>query len=319
MSSSDEEYDSSHAAEASSFLNHFSSISNPQPTLVPPQPSMFDPSSTYLHPTPNLQHSSFLNLDSRGPRSYPNCTHPQTLPSATPTHDNVNAIQQLSSPPNNNNLVRNPKKRSRASRRAPTTVLTTDTTNFRSMVQEFTGIPPPPFSACFSRRLPFRANPFLSTPSRTLLHNNNTINVSLSPNNINNNSSINYQLLPDLSLPYQPPQNFTQNHPITIPTFHPSPPLHSLLPTGFGGFNQGHVNAHVVGANEHVGSEGMLLRSGGDGGGRRDPYNYGSCKLNISVSASSSLNHEKDHVNLEDIGNSSREGAVEAWICSSEQ
>lgn len=42
---------------------------------------------------------------------------------------------------------RNPKKRSRASRRAPTTVMTTDTSNFRQMVQEFTGIPAPPFSA----------------------------------------------------------------------------------------------------------------------------------------------------------------------------
>lgn len=39
------------------------------------------------------------------------------------------------------------KKRSRASRRAPTTVLTTDTTNFRAMVQEFTGIPPAPFAS----------------------------------------------------------------------------------------------------------------------------------------------------------------------------
>ncbi|XP_057749167.1 uncharacterized protein LOC130968102 [Arachis stenosperma] len=49
-----------------------------------------------------------------------------------------------SSPPNR--AVRtNPKKRSRASRRAPTTVLTTDTSNFRAMVQEFTGIPAPPF------------------------------------------------------------------------------------------------------------------------------------------------------------------------------
>lgn len=44
-------------------------------------------------------------------------------------------------------MVRNPKKRSRASRRAPTTVLTTDTTNFRAMVQEFTGIPAPPFTS----------------------------------------------------------------------------------------------------------------------------------------------------------------------------
>lgn len=52
----------------------------------------------------------------------------------------------------NNNAIggvrnSNPKKRSRASRRAPTTVLTTDTTNFRAMVQEFTGIPAPPFTS----------------------------------------------------------------------------------------------------------------------------------------------------------------------------
>ncbi|GAU48848.1 hypothetical protein TSUD_188330 [Trifolium subterraneum] len=52
---------------------------------------------------------------------------------------------------NNNNMGRNPKKRSRASRRAPTTVLTTDTTNFRAMVQEFTGIPAQPFSSPFPR------------------------------------------------------------------------------------------------------------------------------------------------------------------------
>lgn len=42
--------------------------------------------------------------------------------------------------------IKNPKKRTRASRRAPTTVLKTDTANFRQMVQEFTGIPAGPFS-----------------------------------------------------------------------------------------------------------------------------------------------------------------------------
>nr|GME04828.1 phosphatidylinositol 3-kinase 2-like [Ipomoea batatas] len=52
-------------------------------------------------------------------------------------------------------VPKNPKKRTRASRRAPTTVLTTDTANFRQMVQEFTGIPTAPFSvgAPYSRRL----------------------------------------------------------------------------------------------------------------------------------------------------------------------
>ncbi|CAN6711398.1 unnamed protein product [Malus baccata var. baccata] len=64
--------------------------------------------------------------------------------------DNQNVSASFSAPNNqthNNGVVRNPKKRSRASRRAPTTVLTTDTTNFRAMVQEFTGIPAPPFSS----------------------------------------------------------------------------------------------------------------------------------------------------------------------------
>lgn len=57
---------------------------------------------------------------------------------------------------NNNNgvtrstTVRNRKKRSRASRRAPTTIITSDTTNFRAMVQEFTGIPAPPFGGLVS-------------------------------------------------------------------------------------------------------------------------------------------------------------------------
>ncbi|XP_066352612.1 uncharacterized protein [Miscanthus floridulus] len=41
---------------------------------------------------------------------------------------------------------RGSRKRARASRRVPTTVLTTDTSNFRAMVQEFTGIPAPPFA-----------------------------------------------------------------------------------------------------------------------------------------------------------------------------
>ncbi|KAL5230458.1 hypothetical protein ABZP36_029234 [Zizania latifolia] len=41
---------------------------------------------------------------------------------------------------------RGSRKRTRPSQRAPTTVLTTDTSNFRAMVQEFTGIPSPPFA-----------------------------------------------------------------------------------------------------------------------------------------------------------------------------
>ena len=71
-------------------------------------------------------------------------------------------------------MVRNPKKRSRASRRAPTTVLTTDTTNFRAMVQEFTGIPAQPFtSSSFPRT---RLDLFASAATPTLMRSNVNVN-----------------------------------------------------------------------------------------------------------------------------------------------
>ncbi|GAB2271217.1 hypothetical protein Dimus_006060 [Dionaea muscipula] len=49
-----------------------------------------------------------------------------------------------------------PKKRTRGSRRAPTTVLATDTNNFRAMVQQYTGIPASPYSAISSSPYPRR-------------------------------------------------------------------------------------------------------------------------------------------------------------------
>ncbi|CAL5061530.1 unnamed protein product [Urochloa decumbens] len=60
------------------------------------------------------------------------------FPAATPSAPASSSAAPLRKPP---------RKRPRASRRPPTTVLTTDTSNFRAMVQEFTGIPaPPPFA-----------------------------------------------------------------------------------------------------------------------------------------------------------------------------
>jgi len=69
------------------------------------------------------------------------------------------------------------KKRSRASRRAPTTVLRTDATNFRSMVQEFTGIPSAPET--------------LQGDSK-FFHNFNALTMALGPNysNCNNYSPV---------------------------------------------------------------------------------------------------------------------------------
>ncbi|XVF58966.1 hypothetical protein PTKIN_Ptkin07bG0108900 [Pterospermum kingtungense] len=144
---------------------------------------MFDPLSNYFdHPlsrSPQLTSNpnSLLNLDgvwSKNLRSEPNCstdlggfiasssptqqlltnqaqsraTFPSMQIPQGPESGSKSSVSGTSDPANNNNnMVRNPKKRSRASRRAPTTVLTTDTTNFRAMVQEFTGIPAPPFTS----------------------------------------------------------------------------------------------------------------------------------------------------------------------------
>ncbi|XP_027333086.1 type-2 histone deacetylase 1-like [Abrus precatorius] len=188
-SSGDEEYDSraDHTVLPSPFLNQFGSISQPQSSLVSSHyhqtqhhPSLFDLSSSYLHalsqPQPNSSNpNSFLNLDtatsSQGRRSEPDCTDITGVSSSSstpPTTTGGNSMNQcllgpqvtdnarvVLSSSQGNNVVRNSKKRTRASRRAPTTVLTTDTSNFRAMVQEFTGIPAPPFSASssYSRRL----------------------------------------------------------------------------------------------------------------------------------------------------------------------
>ncbi|KAK4722396.1 hypothetical protein R3W88_012629 [Solanum pinnatisectum] len=73
-----------------------------------------------------------------------------------PSIEATNVVRASSSaqPDQQPNVAKNPKKRTRASRRAPTTVLTTDTTNFRQMVQEFTGIPTAPFTGSpYTRRL----------------------------------------------------------------------------------------------------------------------------------------------------------------------
>ncbi|KAG4954733.1 hypothetical protein AAZX31_14G160000 [Glycine max] len=189
-SSGDEEYDSraDHTVLPSTFINNhhhhppsqFGSIS--QHPLVAsshyqqhqPHPSLFDLSPSYLHAL--SQPNSFLNLDtttssSQPRRSEPDCTLNVTSSPPPPTTTNIdqcllgsqgglnvdNARRDtiLFESGKTSNLGRNSKKRTRASRRAPTTVLTTDTSNFRAMVQEFTGIPAPPFSASssYSRRL----------------------------------------------------------------------------------------------------------------------------------------------------------------------
>ncbi|XP_010547630.1 PREDICTED: uncharacterized protein LOC104819309 [Tarenaya hassleriana] len=150
------------AIPPASLYHHHDSIGGAFPGPHPPP-----------HHQPNIDPliSNYFNLDTVWPsttvRAVPDVAGPSsetaffTNPTSLPDLRRNSSGSALSSDNNNinkngnstKNMARNPKKRSRASRRAPTTVLTTDTTNFRAMVQEFTGIPAPPFtgSSPFSR------------------------------------------------------------------------------------------------------------------------------------------------------------------------
>ncbi|QCE01920.1 uncharacterized protein LOC114194403 [Vigna unguiculata] len=60
------------------------------------------------------------------------------------------------------------RRRYRASRRTPTTLLNTDTTNFRAMVQRFTGAPSSPDLFGPTRPLPVNPNGLMLAPSHSL-------------------------------------------------------------------------------------------------------------------------------------------------------
>uniref|UniRef100_A0A1D1Y0P9 VQ domain-containing protein n=1 Tax=Anthurium amnicola TaxID=1678845 RepID=A0A1D1Y0P9_9ARAE len=111
-------------------------------------PSCTDVGGTLVSASPS--HTSIpdplMGRLSRGPHGGggDSITNPLPSPSNSSTQQPL-AAPPPHQPPKAAAPSRGSKKRSRASRRAPTTVLTTDTSNFRAMVQEFTGIPSPPF------------------------------------------------------------------------------------------------------------------------------------------------------------------------------
>ncbi|CAE6152236.1 unnamed protein product [Arabidopsis arenosa] len=133
----EEEYDS-RAADQS--ISAFFDQHNHHVSSLPP------PQQNHL----NLLHFDHNNNNSLIPPNYFNNSNNTFLPvnqQLDPiSQPDLRTFSSTSSlpPPNNIGVIKKTKKRSRASRRAPTTVLTTDTSNFRAMVQEFTGIPAPP-------------------------------------------------------------------------------------------------------------------------------------------------------------------------------
>ncbi|KAG2692275.1 hypothetical protein I3760_08G045400 [Carya illinoinensis] len=295
-SGGDEEYDS-RAESTPTFINppgHYSSISNPQPLIFSQnqthQFDLLDLSSNYHHAFSqsqvNSNPNSMLNLDavpSRGLRSEANGTDIRNLPAAAsslsgqfhsqgsrpsslqirPVHDDGTA--RATAQPN---VARNSKKRTRATRRAPTTVLTTDTSNFRAMVQEFTGIPSPPFSASpYSRRLdlfgsssalrssgnlepvgvryPLHPSPQKAHPSPSLLNNTLGDACTIASSTANNNFiTVNnfHQIQSSLDPSRQPRNMRNVQPPILAFQSLPETSLHpSLNVSGFGAPSPGSV------------------------------------------------------------------------------
>ncbi|CAK9154241.1 unnamed protein product [Ilex paraguariensis] len=162
-SGGDEEYDS-RAESISPFLKPSSHPPPPQslPHLHRQPPTLFDPPphtvDAFSQSPPNPDANSLYNrnLKCSKPLRYEanNMDFPNlTGLSSSPLQSAVGKAAEASPPSEQTHVVRNTKKRTRASRRAPTTVLTTDTSNFRQMVQQFTGIPTAPSSASpYSRR-----------------------------------------------------------------------------------------------------------------------------------------------------------------------
>ncbi|OMO93830.1 VQ motif-containing protein [Corchorus capsularis] len=347
-SGGDEEYDSRAESSLPAFLNTSSShFTNPHPSL----PTFFDPSSSYFNPfsQSSQPNNSVVNLDGVRPRGLrsdePNLGNlpgssgsNQSLLGAPQQQQRGGGLNHGSLIPTSSNgarsltqsheqqitttggVVKNPKKRTRASRRAPTTVLTTDTTNFRAMVQEFTGIPAPPFSgSSYSRRLDL-----FGSGSGLLKQTQNMLNLQTQS--------------PVLSF-----QSFLQPPPTLHPSLNNLPgfgvkssqgssAMASLDIDELGMSHGGHVNANLGGLQSTLRSESSNWRDGvglNDGNHNLD-VNYGndhhnnsqrvatnnnSCKLNYSAS-SSDFHHHHDK-GLENVS-SRAEGTVDSWICPAE-
>ncbi|GMH00136.1 hypothetical protein Nepgr_001975 [Nepenthes gracilis] len=200
-SAGDEEYDSkADSTPADGFFNLMAQLSPPVLRRYHQQnqpPTLFDqPTYGFHHDLDAFPEDSgpniILNKDVIWPApapvagnvtSDPNCTTRTTVGSFGEfPSSSSSVVGPVQSPPQENgtqtvpaaaesSVQSRPKKRMRASRRAPTTVLTTDTSNFRAMVQEFTGIAAPPFSAAasspYSRRLDLLGTARVASSLRT--------------------------------------------------------------------------------------------------------------------------------------------------------
>ncbi|CAN6984178.1 hypothetical protein IGI04_000061 [Brassica rapa subsp. trilocularis] len=169
-----EEYDSRAGDQSiSAFFDHHNHhvVSLPRPQQNHINPLHFDHNNSLLQ-------QNYFNSNRNG------TFLPVNQQSDPVTQPELRTFTTTSSvPPNNVGVTKKTKKRSRASRRAPTTVLKTDTSNFRAMVQEFTGIPSPPLFNNNSVVNTTRLKTFLglSSSSPNSYYNSSNNNILLQP------------------------------------------------------------------------------------------------------------------------------------------
>ncbi|XP_059286639.1 uncharacterized protein LOC132040047 [Lycium ferocissimum] len=349
----DQEYDSHHGASSiSSFLNsssHFGSISSsPLPQFLSQQPSLFDPNTQNF--SSNFQDStnSPYNNDLVWPkdlRSDPNNNFNNfgNLTSSSSIAPHQGPYYDSTSIPINSSIVqpnvgKNPKKRSRASRRAPTTVLTTDTTNFRQMVQEFTGIPTTPFTgSAYTRRLDLFST--ASSAMKRSAHLDNLVPLSytlrpstqkvqnsqfMPPSNSSSpflSSSMMDTLVPtnnsivgttNASTFDQINKSFTR----TIPCLDEMRMSHhEQVSANLGGFDQ-YQSGTIGGDQEQSRKYRNIARLfDGNSGNTNYSQHVGGYKLNCSASSTSELNHAEK--GFENNVYTTGEGTVGSWTCPS--
>ncbi|KAL5705909.1 hypothetical protein ACHQM5_024139 [Ranunculus cassubicifolius] len=336
--------------------------------LNPTTPFFFDhPFSNYFNvlsrstqPTPPQNPNSLQHIGSKNLRSDPNSsdvgafmsssTQPvlrdvhyqgNTVPipiqnpsSISLPHVDGNTNLRPATSPSSSDQPRPSKKRSRASRRAPTTVLTTDTSNFRAMVQEFTGIPAPPFSSASPfprsrndlfnnastirsshlepiRPPPYLLRPFAQKPLSSSHFTPSNMPLASSSNPISSN---NFQLLSELGLSKQSQNSVTmQNNSIQSL-------LQSTLPQKL--FIPNSSNTRITPLENLPSfptSNGMTMRENSIGSSHGDGNQelLGSFQENYSDHQGGSSCKEKgseQNVSSRGVG----EGTVDSWINSAD-
>ncbi|KAL8472095.1 hypothetical protein ACS0TY_029355 [Phlomoides rotata] len=321
-SGGDEEYDSRAAESVSAFLS--SGGGGPISNTPPP---FYDPLSNYLHLHQTTDSSSLLSSTPVWPRIRPGPTHlshdnnimmtSPYIPSFQPPPPAAGRVENPTlAPPQNQNpaAARASKKRSRASRRAPTTVLTTDTTNFRAMVQEFTGIPAPPFNnSSFPRnRLDIFSTrsaappPYLRRPFPQKFHPPHSLLTSAALDGTTAAASSSYQI------PISQNSNlFNIPNPLLTSFLQSNPKFPFSNSPKMGGLDEQFSLGHTTNVSDALAGLPNLIHPGSDRNAAR--WNDGDRKDDGDVNFPAS-----NFKAAENVGGRGEGGMVESWICSSD-